>query len=91
MAARTTELEQRMKIRAKFRLMSETKNAYNAEQRLLVFQSMYDPDLVAEDRSYAKATPSGKLEITVDNPNATFELGKDYYLDFTPVDAEVVV
>jgi hypothetical protein len=77
-----------MTIRAKFRLMSETRTAYNTEQRLLTFQPMYDPDLIAEDRSFAKATPSGKLEIHVDNPNAGFVLGQDYYLDFTQVPSD---
>lgn len=77
-----------MTIRAKFRCISETRSAFNAEQRTLVFQPMYDPKLVDEDRSFAKYTPSGKLEIVVDNPNAAFVLGQDYYLDFTPVPAE---
>ncbi|MCX2931382.1 hypothetical protein ORI20_13945 [Mycobacterium sp. CVI_P3] len=74
-----------MTIRAKFRCISETKTAYSSESRQLVFQPMYDPELVAEDVSFAKATPSGELKIFVDNPNANFVLGQDYYLDFTPV------
>lgn len=76
-------------IRAKFRCVSETKTATGGEARLLTFQPMYDPKLVEEDVSFAKYTPSGKLEMYVDNPNAAFELGADYYLDFTPVPAEV--
>jgi hypothetical protein len=78
-------------IRAKFRCISETRTAYNSDARTLVFQPMYDPKLVEEDVSFAKATPSGKLEMFVDNPNAAFELGADYYIDFTKVEVPVDV
>lgn len=51
-----------MAIRAKFRLTEEKRNAYSPDQRHLTFQPVYDPALIAEDVSFAKATPSGKLE-----------------------------
>ena len=51
------------------------------------FTPQYDPT-VPEDQRYAQATPIGELRIQVDNPNVSFEPGKAYYLDFTPVDAE---
>ena len=73
-------------IRAKFKCMAETRSAYGQEgARQYRFQAMYDPDL-PEDQRFAKATPSGTLEIHVDNPSAQFTLGADYYLDFVPVD-----
>lgn len=76
-----------MTIRAKFKCISETRYAYGQEGAKTVrFQAMYDPDL-PEDQRFAKATPSGTLEMLVDNPSAQFEPGQDYYLDFTPVDA----
>jgi hypothetical protein len=71
--------------RAKFTCQSETRPAWNPESRTYKFSAVYDPD-IAEDQRYAKATPTGSLEITVDNPNVVFELGKAYYLDFTPVE-----
>lgn len=73
--------------RAKFQCVSETRSSYNATDgvRSYRFQAMYDAD-VPEDQRYAKYTPTGHLEITVDNPNVQFELGKSYYLDFTPAD-----
>jgi len=39
-----------------------------------------------ENESWSKYTPSGKLEMSVTNPGAIeqFEIGKAYYLDFTP-------
>lgn len=72
-------------IRAKFKCTSETRNAYSQDSRTYRFQAQYDPSL-PEDQRFAKATPSGSLEILVDNPNAQFTLGADYYLDFVLVD-----
>ena len=44
----------------------------------------------AEDNNYAKYTPSAKLEITIDNPEAQGVLkpGKAFYIDFTRVKEE---
>lgn len=45
------------------------------------------PDYSAspEDQQFAKATPSGRIEMVVDNPGARefFRAGKTYYVDFT--------
>ena len=37
------------------------------------------------NKTWAKYTPSGKIELTIDNPDAydAFELGKTYFVDFT--------
>lgn len=42
----------------------------------------------ADCESWSKYTPNGKLEMTITNPAAMKNLGvgKDYYLDLTPVD-----
>lgn len=78
-----------MAIRAKFRCVFETHKKWGPADanvtRTYEFQAMYDPD-APEDQRYAKATPSGTLTIQVDNPNVSFEPGKSYYLDFTPID-----
>lgn len=39
-----------------------------------------------ENKSFWKYTPSGKIELQVVNPEAAdqFEVGKEYYIDFTP-------
>lgn len=74
-------------IRAKFQCQSETRHHWSStDAKTYRFQAVYDQGLVEEDRSFAKATPSGTLEILVDNPNAQFEIGASYYLDFTKVD-----
>jgi hypothetical protein len=74
-------------VRAKFRCTEETKTAWNQGGRRLVFEPIYDPDL-PEDQRFCVATPSGRLEMQVDNPSAPFEVGEYYYLDLTSVDTE---
>lgn len=40
----------------------------------------------AEDNSFSAATPMATFELTITNPDAAefFELGKQFYADFTP-------
>lgn len=73
------------RTRAKFQCQSETRHSWSAEAKTFKFQAMYDPDL-PEDQRFAKATPSGTLEILVDNPAVQYELGAYYYLDITRVE-----
>lgn len=40
-----------------------------------------------ENKSFWKYTPSGKIEMFVDNPDVEFTFG-EYYIDFTKVDHE---
>ncbi|WP_200308251.1 hypothetical protein [Streptomyces adelaidensis] len=79
-----------MAVRAKFRCMSETHKKWGPEDshvsRSYEFMAAYDAD-APEDQRFAKATPSGSLTIQVDNPAVTFEPGRSYYLDFTPIEA----
>lgn len=74
-------------VRGKFMLQQIIQSSWGGEGRTLIFAAQYDPDL-PEDQSYSKATPTGKIEMTVDNPAALeqFQLGKAYYLDFTPTE-----
>jgi hypothetical protein len=75
-----------MPVRAKFRCHSvEQFSTAPGGPRTYRFGAMYDP-AVPEDQRYAKYTPSGELRIQVDNPAVAFEPGKEYYLDFTPVE-----
>lgn len=75
-----------MTIRAKFQCQSSTGHYWSVDAKTYRFQAIYDQGLAEEDRSFAKATPTGSLEIQVDNPNAQFEVGAFYYLDFTRVE-----
>lgn len=77
-----------MTVRAKFRCTSEKNSKWSTAsdpQRSYEFQALYDPS-IPEDQRYAKATPSGQLTIAVDNPAVAFEIGRAYYLDFTPAE-----
>lgn len=78
--------ETSMTVRAKFTLQSVT--TYGGEGRMLKFYTQYD-STIPEDQRFTKATPSGSLEMTVDNPAALafFEnrIGKAFYLDMVEV------
>jgi hypothetical protein len=70
-------------VRAKF-IFGEERNSVGGS-KTLVFWPEYDRT-IPEDQRFSDATPSGRLEMMVNNPAAIkqFELGKSYYLDFTP-------
>jgi len=69
-------------VRAKFTCLSIKQYAYGGRE--LSFVAVYD-DGTPENQRFSKATPSGTLTMTVDNPPAAefFILGKEYYLDLT--------
>jgi len=57
---------------------------YEHSSKRYTFDAVYDSG-IEEDRRFAKASPSGKFEIYIDNPSAQafFEIGKSYYFDAT--------
>jgi hypothetical protein len=61
----------------------------NVERRTLNFTPVYgngDPN--HENTKFWDASPSGSLQLGCINPEAysQFEIGKEYYLDFTPAE-----
>jgi hypothetical protein len=72
------------KVRAEFTVTKVAKTTWGGTE--LTLSPQYD-QTIPEDRRFQKGTPSGELHMLVDNPPAVefFELGKPYYLDFTPV------
>lgn len=73
-----------MRIKAKFHCNSVTDNGYGKSANLT---AIYGKE--GENADFAKATPSGTLNICIDNetPAANFfEPQKDYYLYFDPAD-----
>ena len=86
-----------MAVRAKFRLNSYTTELYDKwdgnksvgllEKRTLNFTPVYGTG-GEENKAFWDATPTGSLQLGVVNQAAwkQFELGKTYYLDFTPAD-----
>lgn len=74
-----------MKVRAKFIVTSVTMYQRNYGQAALT--AIHDTS-TPENERFTHATPSGKLEMTIDNPSALAEFtpGKQFYVDFTPVE-----
>ena len=72
-------------VRAKMTLTGKTQHSWGGQT--LRFDCQYDPNC-PEDQRFTKATPSGHVEMAVDNPAALeqFEVGKAYYVDFHPAD-----
>lgn len=70
-------------VRGKFVLQVNSQNMWSPTARVLKFSAVCNG--TEENQNFHKYTPSGVLEMTVDNPSALefFELGKEYYLDFT--------
>lgn len=60
------------------------------QQPTVVLTPVYPgQDASAEDKAFWEATPNGKLEMSVTNPDAAefFELGEAYYLTFERAEA----
>ncbi len=76
-------------VRAKFKVTSVVETHYTPDysQKKIILEPVYDQK-VAEDVSFAKATPSGRMEMVIDNPVAIerMPVGKTFYVDFTPVE-----
>lgn len=83
-----------MNVRAKFKVVELIERSYGHghKQKSIVMTPEYDAK-IAEDVSFSKATPSGKIEMQIDNPVAieALEVGKYFYVDFTPVEVPVTV
>jgi len=87
-----------MKVRAKFRL-TEWKNQEGwtfkdgkstpGIKSTLVFIPVGDD--TPENKKFWEATPSGRIELTMVNPEAIkeFTILKEYYVDFIAVDASL--
>jgi hypothetical protein len=79
-----------MTVRAKFVCNAKTEHAGgNGKVELLPVINGND-----ENKEFWKYTPSGKIEMQIDNPAAfgKFEVGKEYYVDFiNPTEVKTVV
>jgi hypothetical protein len=72
-------------VRAKFQVTEIATNTYGYKR--ITLTPNYDQS-IPEDKRYAKATPSGTIQLTIDNPPAVdyLSLGEYFYVDFTKVD-----
>jgi hypothetical protein len=78
-----------MSVRAKFRCL-EIRHQFSSSPdhsaATVVLSPVWEQDGV--NREWSKATPSGNLEMMITAPEAVnrFELGKCYFVDFTPAE-----
>lgn len=76
-----------MTVRGKFIVtrVSET-NWLAPGGRIVELGAVYKDPKSEENTMYHAATPSGKIEMTVDNPAAAefFQLNRTVYVDFSP-------
>jgi hypothetical protein len=78
-------------VRAKYQVTAVTEFAWSAVEREVTFEARYDAS-IPEDHRYALEIPSGKLTMIINNPEALdqFQVGKTFYLDFTPVEEAAI-
>lgn len=71
-------------MRAKMQVQSVTLTGYT---EVLVMSAVYGGSTNDEDNSFAKTTPSGKVELTIANKelHGAYKPGDTFYVDFTPV------
>lgn len=73
-------------VRGKFVVKAIEKTEYGVT--IVKLRAIYADD-VAENKRFAKATPTASIEMQLDNPIALefFNLKREFYVDFTPVEA----
>lgn len=75
-----------MRVRAKFRVQSV--EDFGQSKTVKLTAVCPEPGEIGENERYHRYTPFGELKMAIDNPSAAdaFTPGKDFYLDFTPVE-----
>lgn len=75
-----------MNVRAKFTCTAKESRLHGTEELVAVKFSPVYKDKSAENAEFWKWTPCGSVELGTINKSAAdaFELGKEYYLDFSP-------
>lgn len=78
-----------MTVRAKCRVVRKTQytnvDGKEVTQETVALQPVYED---GANSQWSKYTPSGEISLTITNPEAykQFELGKAYFVDFSPAD-----
>ena len=86
-------LEVAKTVRAKFLCIEKGETGYSAGNKTSKLVLVPVTATCEENKQFFSYTPTGKLELGIVNPNAAarFEVGKEYYVDFTnPEDYQVV-
>lgn len=77
-----------MAVRAKFRVTMVSQVDWSEKTRIVKMQPVFASSAEDPNKCWSEATPSGEIEMHITNPAAydQFQLGKAYYLDFTPAE-----
>ena len=75
-------------VRGKFVVTKIAQMSWSKDAREVTLAATYDQQ-TEENRRFSKATPSGSITMTIDNPPASdyFTLGKTVYVDFSDAPA----
>lgn len=78
-------MDAQVKTRAKFEVVSVTKYARFAGVKIEMCP-VYSNEPEHPNKAFWEATPNGKIEMQINNLSAAeqFEVGKEYYVDFSP-------
>ncbi len=73
-------------MRAKMQIQSITREI-GGYRETVVMSAVYGGSTNDEDNSFAKTTPSGKIELAIANKelHGVYQPGDTFYVDFTPV------
>ena len=73
-------------VRGKFSVSKVTNHSATSTYVEVELNAVHGGSTNAEDNSYSAATPSGKITMTITNPDAVAKLpiGGVFYVDFTP-------
>lgn len=79
-------------VRGKFYVATLTKRGhpgYTDNGTEVVFEAVCN-DETPENARFHRYTPQGQITMHVDNPDAeaVFEIGKEFYVDFSPVNSD---
>jgi hypothetical protein len=77
-------------VRAKFSVQSVTQAKTSdgtVYSENVTLSPVYSNDPGSENAAFWKATPAGRIDMYISNPDAhgEFVQGQEYYVDFTPV------
>ena len=74
-------------VRGKFTVTAVTNRSSTSTYVEVELNAVYGESSNAEDNTYSAASPSGKITMTITNPDAVAKLpiGGVFYVDFTPV------
>lgn len=77
-----------MTVRAKFYVSEVTRTAYQPDAAQIKMQAVTRGE---DNKEWAKYTPVANLSMSILNPAAAeqFELGAEYFIDFTPAPKDV--